>query len=124
MSIINVGINGLGRIGKSCFLQLLEDNNVVIGAININKLSIDTFEEYINNDTIHGKKNYKVTKLTNDVIKVNNKTIKIYNERDPNNIDWRKYNVEYLLETTGAFLTQEKASQHNAKYILMSAPPK
>ena len=124
MSIINVGINGLGRIGKSCFLQLLEDNNVVIGAININKLSIDTFEEYINNDTIHGKKNYKVTKLTNDVIKVNNKTIKIYNERDPNNIDWRKYNVEYLLETTGAFLTQEKASHHNAKYILMSAPPK
>ena len=124
MSSINIGINGFGRIGKCCFLQLLNDNSVSIKAININNLSINHLEDYINNDTIHKGNNYKIIKINSDQIKINNKIIQIFNERDPDKLEWDKYHVEYLLETTGAFLTQEKASKHKVRYLLMSAPPK
>ena len=68
MSTINVGINGFGRIGKCCFMQLFEDDNICIKAININNLELSDLEQYLNNDSIHGNKKYVVeiiTKKTN-----------------------------------------------------------
>ena len=53
MSTINVGINGFGRIGKCCFMQLFEDDNVSIKAININNLEIKDLEHYLNNDSVN-----------------------------------------------------------------------
>ena len=63
MKNINIGINGFGRIGKCLFLQLIENNFMIIKAININNLSIDNLQEYINNDSIHYTKIYIVNKL-------------------------------------------------------------
>lgn len=124
MTIISVGINGLGRIGKCCFLQLIENNNFSIKAININNLEINNFEQYINNDSIHGKQYYKVTVLSDDTIKINKNIIKIFKSKNTNELNWNDYNIEYLFETTGAYLTQEKAKAHKVKYLCMSAPPK
>ena len=124
MKYIYIGINGFGRIGKCIFLQLINNNYINIKAININNLSINNFQEYINNDSIHYTKQYKVHILENNYIKVNNKIIKIFNEKNPKKLNWKKENVEYLLETSGVFLTTEKAKLHNVKYLIMSAPPK
>ena len=124
MENINIGINGFGRIGKCIFLQLLTDNKVNIKAININNLSIDDIQEYINNDSIHYTVKYKVEIKQDNYIIVNNKKIKVFNEKDPKNLDWKGENINYLFETTGVFLTTEKAKQHNVDYLLMSAPPK
>lgn len=124
MTTINVGINGFGRIGKCCFLQVLEDNNISLKAININNLSIENLEQYINNDSIHGKQNYNVEILDDNYVKINNQIIKIFKSKNPDDLLWEDYNIEYLFETTGAFLTQEKAKTHKVKYMCMSAPPK
>ena len=127
MSNVSVGINGLGRIGKCCFLQLLDDNHVSIKAININNLSINNIEQYLNNDSIHNNKQYvKVHLLENDFIKINQfpNKIKVFRTKDVNELHWDDYDIDYLFETTGAYLTQEKASKHKVKYICMSAPPK
>jgi glyceraldehyde 3-phosphate dehydrogenase len=119
----NIGINGFGRIGKCCFLQMIDDSSINIKAININKLSINNFQQYINNDSIHRKNNYKVTIISNDVIEINKQLIKIFTTSDPTKINWKQNDVDYLFETSGAFLTQEKAKLHNSDYIIMSAPP-
>ena len=124
MTTINVGINGFGRIGKCCFLQLLEDNNISLKAININNLKIENIQQYVNNDTIHGKQQYKIEIIENDFIKINNHIIKIFKSKNADELLWEDYNIEYLFETTGAYLTQEKAQQHKVKYMCMSAPPK
>lgn len=124
MGKINVGINGFGRIGKCLFLQLVESESIEIKAININNLLIDNFEDYINHDSIYGTKNFKVKVLENNYILVNNKKIKLFFDKNPRNLKWKEENVEYLFETTGVFLTTEKAKQHDVEYIIMSAPPK
>lgn len=124
MSTINVGINGFGRIGKCCFMQLFEDDNICIKAININNLEIKELEQYLNNDTIHGKRKYKVECITENVVRINQKVIYIFKSKNAKEIDWLDWKVDYLFETTGAYLTTEKATEHKAKYICMSAPPK
>tara|TARA_Y100000389_G_scaffold197246_1_gene231462 strand:+ start:2032 stop:4107 length:2076 start_codon:yes stop_codon:yes gene_type:complete len=124
MKNINIGINGFGRIGKCIFLQLLEDNSVNINAININNLTINDIGEYINNDSIHHIKKYEVEILENNYIYINNYMIKIFNEKDAKLLNWKNEKVEYLFETTGAYLTTETAKQHDVDYLIMSAPPK
>ena len=124
MKNIDIGINGFGRIGKCIFLQLIEDNYINIKAININNLSIEHFQDYISNDSIHYTKKYCVEIIDDNFIIVNNKKIKIFNEKDPKKINWKEQKVEYLFETTGVFLTTEKAKLHDVNYLVMSAPPK
>ena len=124
MKNINIGINGFGRIGKCIFLQLIKNDFINIKAININNLSINNFQEYINNDSIHHTEQFQVNILKNNYIEINNKIIKIFSEKDPEKLNWKQENVDYLLETSGAFLTTEKAKLHDVDYLIMSAPPK
>ena len=117
MKNINIGINGFGRIGKCIFLQLLEDNSVNINAININNLTINDIGEYINNDSIHHIKKYEVEILENNYIYINNYMIKIFNEKDAKLLNWKNEKVEYLFETTGAYLTTETAKQQRHVHL-------
>ena len=121
---INIGINGFGRIGKSCFYQLIDNEHYFIKAININSLSIEDIEKYLNNDTIHGNKKFKVKILENNYVNIDGQKIKIFKTKNAIEIDWKTENVEYLIESTGAYLTTEKSKQHNVDYLIMSAPPK
>ena len=122
---INIGINGFGRIGKCCFYQLINNEHFFIKAINLgSRLKIQDLEKYLNNDTIHGKKEFIIEIIEDNYVIINNQKIKVFQTKDEKQIDWKSENVEYLIESTGAYLTSEKASGHNSPYIIMSAPPK
>lgn len=122
MKEIRVGINGLGRIGKCVFLQLLELEHFKIAAINTG-LSLDSLGRYIKWDSVHGKRNYS-TNAVEDKLIIKNNTITIINSRIPGEINWRELGVDYLFETTGSFLTREKLKPHPVDYIILSSPPK
>ena len=124
MAYINVGINGLGRIGKSVLLQLLEREEFSIKAINVPSLKSSSIQKYINNDSNHSKHNYKITIIDDNYIQINNHVIKMFHTRNACDIDWKKNGVDYLFETTGSYLTTKKAREHNVDYLIMSAPPK
>ena len=124
MDKINVGINGFGRIGKCLFLQLISNELVDVKAININNLLLENLEDYLNFDSIHGTKNYSIKILDDNYIELNNCKIKIFSDKNPENLKWRDEEIDYLFETTGVFLTSEKAKKHDVDYVIMSAPPK
>ena len=82
-----------------------------------------------NYDTVHGIWNNSNNKIDiiNDKLVINNNPIKIFQERDPKNIKWDDFNVDYVIECTGVFTNIDKASQHlvnnkNIKSIIISAP--
>jgi glyceraldehyde 3-phosphate dehydrogenase len=124
MASINVGINGLGRIGKCCLLQMIDDVNVTIRAVNINNLEIDDLEQYLNSDTIHGRRYMSVVVIDTQHVLINNNPVFIFKTKDVAELDWKSHHVDYLFETTGAYLTQESAGKHDVDYVCMSAPPK
>jgi glyceraldehyde 3-phosphate dehydrogenase len=123
--MIRIGINGFGRIGKCVFLQLLENKNFEIVALNISNFNIDQFEEYIKYDSTHRFNNkFNINIINDKLIKINHHNINILSDRDPKNLNWKDFNCKIIIDATGAFLTTEKCLNHNVDYIIMSAPPK
>lgn len=122
---IKVGINGFGRIGRMVFRASL--NHPEIEIVGINDLCPADYLAYmLKYDTMHGKCEAEVS-FTENAIVVNGKQIPIFAERDPKNIPWGKLEAEYVVESTGLFLTQEKSQAHidaGAKKVVMSAPSK
>ena len=123
---IKVGINGLGRIGKCVFLQLLNNPKFEIKAINAVNLNLKELEDYLNYDSAHNVKidNFEIVNLEESEFIVNNQKIKLLSDRNPDKLKWKKYDCQYLIDATGAFLTQEKCAQHDIDYVVMSAPAK
>ena len=121
-----VGINGLGRIGKCVFLQLLEHPRFQVRAINILNFQIHQLETYLKYDSIHSKYNNQFSfEIINDnTIKINNQKITLLNEKEANNLNWQSFNIHYVIDATGCYLTTEKALKHNVKHVILSAPPK
>ena len=122
---IKVGINGFGRIGRMVFRASV--NHPEIEIVGINDLCPADYLAYmLKYDTMHGKFDGEVSSTENSIV-VNGKSIPIFAERDPKNIPWGKLEAEYVVESTGLFLTQEKAQAHidaGAKKVVMSAPSK
>lgn len=118
---IKIGINGLGRIGKCVFLQLLNDTDVKIGAVNAVNLHINELEDYLNYDSSHTTQKIKVNILNETTFEIGRHTIQLLSNRDAEMLDWNE--CEYVIDATGAFLTTKKCKLHNSKYIIMSAPP-
>ncbi|MCM1149102.1 MAG: type I glyceraldehyde-3-phosphate dehydrogenase [Butyricicoccus sp.] len=125
MSTIKVGINGFGRIGRMVFRAAV--NHPEIEIVGINDLCPADYLAYmLKYDTMHGQFKGEVASDDSHII-VNGKAIPIYAERDPANIPWGKLEAEYVIESTGLFLTKEKAQAHitaGAKKVVMSAPSK
>ncbi len=123
--MINVGINGFGRIGKCVFIQLLNNKNFTIRCINVTGMKVTEIEEYLKYDSTHQyDKNFKFEILSDSEFKINHHTVKILSDRDPKNLNWKLMGCEYLFECTGSFLTKEKCSQHNVDYVIISSPSK
>ena len=124
---IKVGFNGFGRIGKLAFQAALEKGDAVdIVAINDPFITADYMAYMVKYDTMHGRFNGTIESKEN-VLVVNGKEIKVYNEMDPHNIPWGEVGVEYVLECSGVFTTLEKAQAHidaGAKQVVISAPSK
>lgn len=122
---IKVGINGFGRIGRMVFRASV--NHPEIEIVGINDLCPAEYLAYmLKYDTMHGKFQGTVTHTENAIV-VNGKQIPVFAERDPANLPWGKLAAEYVVESTGLFLTKEKAQAHitaGAKKVIMSAPSK
>ena len=122
---IKVGINGFGRIGRMVFRASL--NHPEIEVVGINDLCAPEYLAYLlKYDTMHGQFNGTVESTENSII-VNGHEIPVSAERSPADLPWGKLGAEYVVESTGLFLTQEKAAGHlaaGAKKVIMSAPSK
>ena len=124
-STIKVGINGFGRIGRMVFRASV--NHPEIEIVGINDLCPPDYLAYmLKYDTMHGRFGGEV-ESTEGAIIVNGKTIPVFAERDPGKLPWGKLEAEYVVESTGLFLTKESAQPHldaGAKKVVMSAPSK
>ena len=122
---IKVGINGFGRIGRLVFRAAVNNPNIEIVGIN-DLITPDYMAYMLKYDTIHGRFNGTVDYTENSLI-VNGKSIRVTAEKDPANLRWSEVGAEYVVESTGLFLTKEKAAGHikaGAKHVVMSAPSK
>tara|TARA_Y100000816_G_C26108444_1_gene590257 strand:+ start:9126 stop:11273 length:2148 start_codon:yes stop_codon:yes gene_type:complete len=120
-----IGINGFGRIGKCIFLILLYHNDFCVSAINAPDFDIQKMDKYLKNDTVHKySKDFSIEIVDNDNFKINGHVVHIFRDRDPKNISWNEYNIEIVVDATGAFLTEDKIRLHNTKFSIMTAPPK
>lgn len=125
MSKIKVGINGFGRIGRLVLRAALNNPEVEIVGIN-DLLAADYMAYMLKYDSVHGKFKGDI-EIASDKLIVNGKEIRVTAEKDPNNLKWDGIGVEYVVESTGLFLTVEKANAHfvsGAKRVVLSAPPK
>ncbi|MCI8422709.1 MAG: aldehyde dehydrogenase, partial [Lawsonibacter sp.] len=122
---IKVGINGFGRIGRMVFRASLNHPDIEIVGIN-DLCPADYLAYMLKYDTMHGKCEAEVG-FTDSAIVVNGKEIPIFAEKDPAKLPWGKVGAEYVVESTGLFLTKEKSQGHldaGAKKVVMSAPSK
>jgi len=124
---IKVGINGMGRIGRMIVRAIVESKNTNIEIKHINNLSnSETCYTLIKYDSIHGKFNANLDFDQNHLF-VNNNKISLSREPEIKNINWKKNNVDYVLECTGKFNSKEKLLPHlknGAKKVIVSAPCK
>ena len=122
---IKVGINGFGRIGRMVLRCSLQHPEIEIVGIN-DLCPADYLAYMLKYDTMHGRINAQVSSGDNSII-VDGHVITVYAERDPANQPWKKICSEYVIESTGLFLTKDKAKGHieaGAKHVVMSAPSK
>ena len=124
---INVGINGLGRIGRMTIRSIIENNykNIEIKHIN-NRTNTEVSSTLLKYDSIHGKFKAEINFDEKHLI-INKKKITFTRETDLKNINWKKYGVDYVFECTGKFNSKEKLLPHlknGAKKVIVSAPCK
>ena len=122
---IKVGINGFGRIGRMVLRCSLDHPEIEIVGIN-DLCPADYLAYMLKYDTMHGIFTGTIGSTENAIV-VNGKEIPIFAEKDPANLPWGKIGAEYVIESTGLFLTKEKAQGHidaGAKHVVMSAPSK
>ena len=122
---IKVGINGFGRIGRLVFRASLNHPNIEVVGIN-DLIAPDYMAYMLKYDTMHGRFDGTVDYTDHSII-VNGKEIAVFSEREKENIPWGKLGAEYVVESTGLFLTKEKSEGHlkaGAKKVVMSAPSK
>ena len=122
---IQIGINGFGRIGRMVLRASLDHPEIKVVGIN-DLCPADYLAYMLKYDTMHGKFRAEVGS-TDGAIIVNGQEIPVFAERNPADLPWGKIGAEYIVESTGLFLTKEKAQGHlaaGAKKVVMSAPSK
>ena len=125
MAKIKVGINGFGRIGRLVFRAAMTRNDIEIVGIN-DLIDVDYMVYRLKYDTMHGRFNGTAEAKDGKLV-VNGQAIRVTAEKDPANLKWNEVGAEYVVESTGLFLTKEKAEAHikaGAKRVVMSAPSK
>jgi glyceraldehyde 3-phosphate dehydrogenase len=124
---MKVGINGFGRIGRFVFRAAMQRKDIEIVGIN-DLCPVDYLAYMLKYDTMHGT--YQGTieaDVEKNLLIVDGKAVRVTACKDPNELKWDEVGAEYVVESTGLFLTKEKAQAHinaGAKYVVMSAPSK
>ena len=121
-----VGINGMGRIGRMIVRSIIESKkNIEIMHIN-NRTSSETCSALLKYDSIHGRFNADINFNDKSLI-INKNKISFSQETNLENINWKKYDVDYVFECTGKFNSKNKLEAHlnnGAKKVIVSAPCK
>ncbi len=124
---INIGINGLGRIGRMVVRSIVENNNKNLEIKHINnRTDLKNSSQLLKYDSIHGKFNADI-KFNEKNLFINNKKISYSRETELDKINWKKNSVDIVLECTGKYNSKEKSFQHiknGAKKVIVSAPCK
>ena len=125
MNKIKIGINGFGRIGRLVFRAASKNKNIQV--VGINDLIDTNYISYLlRYDTTHGRFNGSVS-INGNNLEVNGEKIRVTNKKDPSKLNWSEVEAEYVIESTGLFLTKDSAKGHiesGAKKVIMSAPSK
>ncbi|WP_373726593.1 type I glyceraldehyde-3-phosphate dehydrogenase [Bacteroides heparinolyticus] len=125
--MIKVGINGFGRIGRFVFRAAQKRNDIQIVGIN-DLCPVDYLAYMLKYDTMHGQFDGTIeADVENNKLIVNGKEIRVTAEKNPADLKWDAIGAEYVVESTGLFLSKDKAQAHieaGAKYVVMSAPSK
>ncbi len=125
MSKIKVGINGFGRIGRLVFRAAVENPNIEIVGIN-DLIDVDYMAYMLKYDSTHGIFKGSI-EVKDGKLVVNGNAIRVTAEKDPASLKWGEIGAEYVVESTGLFLTIDTAKKHidaGAKRVVMSAPAK
>ncbi len=123
--MVRIGINGFGRIGRFVFRAACERADVQVVGIN-DLIDVEYLAYMLKYDSTHGRFNGDVEVVDGSLV-VNGNTIRITAERDPADLKWGDIQADYVVESTGFFLTDETARKHiqaGAKKVVMSAPSK
>ncbi len=125
--MVKIGINGFGRIGRMVFRAAVENFSNDIEVVGINDLLDPEYLAYmLKYDSVHGAFKGEIS-VDGSTMIVNGKKIRLTAEMDPANLKWDEVGAEIVVESTGLFLTDEKARKHiqaGAKKVIMSAPSK
>ena len=120
-----IGINGFGRIGRLVFRVAVDRPDLEVVGIN-DLLDVDYIAYMLKYDSTHGQFKGSVEVKDGNLV-VNGKSIRVTSERNPADLKWDAVGAEYVVESTGLFLTKEKAQGHidaGAQKVVMSAPSK
>lgn len=121
---VRIAINGFGRIGRNLFRLLIDHPSIQVVAIN-DLSDSRTLSHLLKYDSIHGILSDHVSFDTSHII-VKDKAVPLINQIDPEHCNWKKYNVDIVIEATGKFKTKILAEKHlkaGAKKVILSAPP-
>jgi glyceraldehyde 3-phosphate dehydrogenase len=122
---IKVGINGFGRIGRNIFRTALKDSNLEFVAVN-DLTDPKTLAHLLKYDSILGNLPNKIT-AGQDCIQVDNRSIKVFAQKDPAQLDWASVGAQVVIESTGRFTNADDAKKHlrgPVKKIIITAPAK
>lgn len=122
--MIRVGINGFGRIGRRVFRLLLAHPNIEVVAIN-DLANARTLAHLLKYDSIHGVLHKNVSFDDGHII-VNEHPVKLFNESHPKHINWKPFQVDFVIESTGKFKSEVDLQFHlenGAKKVILSVPP-
>ena len=125
MSKTKIAINGFGRIGRLVFRVAAQNENIEVVGIN-DLIDVDYMAYMLKYDSTHGNFKGEVTVEEGRLV-VNGNAIRVTSERNPANLKWGEIGVDYVIESTGLFLSKESAKGHieaGTKKVVMSAPSK
>jgi glyceraldehyde 3-phosphate dehydrogenase len=124
--MIKIGINGFGRIGRLVFRAAAGNSNVQVVAIN-DLIDVEYMAYMLKYDSTHGNFKGGTVEVKNGKLVVDGNEIRVTSEKNPADLKWGDVGADYVVESTGIFLTKEKAQGHidaGAKKVIMSAPSK
>lgn len=122
--MINIAINGFGRIGRRVFRLLQDYKDIQVVAIN-DLADAKTLSHLLKYDSVHGGFNGTVSHDNNNII-VNDKKLVLLNNKHPKDINWTPFNVDFIIEATGKFKTKQDLQHHitnGAQCVILSVPP-
>ena len=122
---MKIGINGFGRIGRMVFRVMEERSDMEVVAIN-DLASSDALAHMLKYDSVHGRFGGSVT-ASEGALEVNGRTVKVHSERDPADLPWSDHGVDFVVESTGFFATQDACMKHvtaGAPKVCLTVPPK